>query len=510
MMKIPFVAPDLDPADVKKAAELVAGMNSLVALLSASAKAPGNRFAILGPEQRADLRGRGYPALLVNNLAYFTEQVRVSRADGSLVEEYLPMTGFTANAFDGELYASDAIRRSLVASHRGRCAYCETLIDQASYGDVEHFRPKAAYTTRWAPTMFRPAYHALAYDPQNLYYSCQLCNQAYKKNDFEVIGQRYPEIPLAQERPLLINPYTEDPRQLIRFNPANARAYAFDVALAFYAATQGWGPPQVGAELWKDPSLIPGQTDHRGIDITNPQVTVAYGAWLATASDPQLRRGTGTIGTLGLNRRALVRSRASHLRQLRGLLWAGAGGSSADNAAAQKLLSVLAANGPGVANVAPQYVSLSIDAANTWLAQGTNPQDWIGTYNAILEALAPVADTPVAPPAGNDALMFLVLDDEVALAGRRRIVYLSDSDKLYGNSGGHKGVFLSIDWQEELEAGPPRTGVEIVRDGVIVESMSLPKFVAELNGNPRTAYSRFRNANVWAVGNFKPFAARTQ
>jgi hypothetical protein len=57
----------------------------------------------------------------------------------------------------------------------GKCAYCEAPTDVNSHGDVEHFRPKSVYW--W-----------LAYCYDNYLYSCQVCNQIYKGDNFPVHG----------------------------------------------------------------------------------------------------------------------------------------------------------------------------------------------------------------------------------------------------------------------------------------------------------------------------------
>lgn len=59
----------------------------------------------------------------------------------------------------------------------GKCAYCESKADTVAYCDVEHFRPKTIYW--W-----------LAYWYENYLYSCQICNQLYKKAQFPVSGVR--------------------------------------------------------------------------------------------------------------------------------------------------------------------------------------------------------------------------------------------------------------------------------------------------------------------------------
>jgi hypothetical protein len=55
----------------------------------------------------------------------------------------------------------------------GKCAYCESPTDTVAHGDVEHFRPKSKYW--W-----------LAYCYDNYLYSCQICNEVHKKDEFPV------------------------------------------------------------------------------------------------------------------------------------------------------------------------------------------------------------------------------------------------------------------------------------------------------------------------------------
>ena len=57
----------------------------------------------------------------------------------------------------------------------GKCAYCESDTEKVAHGDVEHFRPKSIY---W--------WFALCMDNYN--FSCQICNQTYKSDEFPVRG----------------------------------------------------------------------------------------------------------------------------------------------------------------------------------------------------------------------------------------------------------------------------------------------------------------------------------
>lgn len=78
--------------------------------------------------------------------------------------------------------AKDVLR----AESFGKCAYCESDTEKVAHGDVEHFRPKSLY---W--------WLALCVD--NYVFSCQLCNQTYKSDEFPVSGAtlKGPKVPAA-------------------------------------------------------------------------------------------------------------------------------------------------------------------------------------------------------------------------------------------------------------------------------------------------------------------------
>ena len=70
----------------------------------------------------------------------------------------------------------------------GKCAYCEAPTATVAHGDVEHFRPKSIYW--W-----------LAFCLDNYLYSCQICNQSYKSDNFPVSGDRLAEPPMPADLP---------------------------------------------------------------------------------------------------------------------------------------------------------------------------------------------------------------------------------------------------------------------------------------------------------------------
>jgi len=115
-----------------------------------------------------------------------------------------------------------------------KCGYCESPIER---GDVDHFRPKARYW--W-----------LVYCYDNFIFSCPVCNQEYKSDNFPIRREKYkgpvvfsglephelenligtfapdPLDPDAvksfhalccDEDPLLLNPYVEDPEPLFKW-----------------------------------------------------------------------------------------------------------------------------------------------------------------------------------------------------------------------------------------------------------------------------------------------------
>lgn len=155
---------------------------------------------------------------------------------------------------DGELEASGEkkwnsgfwkeSKKQLLAESNNKCAYCETPTAVVDYGDVEHFRPKSKYW--W-----------LAYSYENYLPSCAICNQKYKKDFFkleddalqlkgltiannltdaelealapmltvdpvnDIHGKSLQDFldELLTEKPLLINPYFEDPAIYLAYKP---------------------------------------------------------------------------------------------------------------------------------------------------------------------------------------------------------------------------------------------------------------------------------------------------
>ena len=131
-------------------------------------------------------------------------------------------------SFDDGIYGHSAVKESLVLAQHGKCAFCEAKLTHVAYGDVEHFRPKGGYRQHGADPLGRPGYYWLAYEWSNLYLSCQLCNQRFKKNAFPLAdaGQRCRNHlgDLAGEDPQFIDPGAEDPEAHIEFAAEQPKA----------------------------------------------------------------------------------------------------------------------------------------------------------------------------------------------------------------------------------------------------------------------------------------------
>lgn len=124
-------------------------------------------------------------------------------------------------------------KKQLFSETGDKCAYCEDSILAGAYGDVEHYRPKSIYW--W-----------LAYCYDNYLAACEICNQRFKRDNFPTQNERMQgpaihanttdEVIASQvgtiapnplngsevndfirlhqvERPLLINPYFDDPAE---------------------------------------------------------------------------------------------------------------------------------------------------------------------------------------------------------------------------------------------------------------------------------------------------------
>jgi uncharacterized protein (TIGR02646 family) len=123
--------------------------------------------------------------------------------------------------FDKDIYGDKTVKEALIKAQHGKCFLCESIVTHIDYGDVEHFRPKAAYCQTANDDICKPGYYWLAYDWDNLFLACKLCNQRYKKYLFPLVNPVKRAIShranIKQEEALFINPAEENPQEYISF-----------------------------------------------------------------------------------------------------------------------------------------------------------------------------------------------------------------------------------------------------------------------------------------------------
>lgn len=154
---------------------------------------------------------------------------RASAATDTALEE-----GANCN-IDRNIYAHDEVKKALERLFHDKCAYCESKMTATSDWDVEHFRPKGGVAERED----HPGYYWLAYTWENLYPSCQHCNQSRKDrprwaDDMDLpAGGKVDRFPLLnesaramgpeddteRENPLLIDPCRDDPEEYLGYDP---------------------------------------------------------------------------------------------------------------------------------------------------------------------------------------------------------------------------------------------------------------------------------------------------
>jgi uncharacterized protein (TIGR02646 family) len=121
-----------------------------------------------------------------------------------------------------DIYGHALVKAQLIAEQGGKCCFCEANSTANSYGDVEHFRPKGAYSTTASGRLKRPGYYWLAYDWENLFFACQICNGKYKKNYFPLDNEtqraRNHTFDHRTEQVAILHPVTDEPADHLTFN----------------------------------------------------------------------------------------------------------------------------------------------------------------------------------------------------------------------------------------------------------------------------------------------------
>lgn len=121
--------------------------------------------------------------------------------------------------FDREVYGAASIKSLLLKAQHNKCCYCETKFTHAAHGHVEHFRPKGGwYQQEGEKELNQPGYYWLAYNWSNLYVSCPVCNDTYKRNFFPLANPAERNVwhgkGILHEQPLLLDPGGPDDPEL--------------------------------------------------------------------------------------------------------------------------------------------------------------------------------------------------------------------------------------------------------------------------------------------------------
>ncbi|WP_445946276.1 hypothetical protein [Shewanella sp.] len=518
MIQLAFTKTEISADTAVKQGAAVRQMNELLERLSAAPK-----YHTLTKNDRAQLSREGYAADLVDNLVLITQR----RKESTVTDNDNLVVGFTYAAFDPALYANEALKNHFKQMSQGCCSFCESFLMPTSSGHISHYRPVQLLDLEGVehtnPNSECSPYFSQAYQQENLVYVCSGCDVTYKAGRFPVAGERFPHVALSTENALLVNPYQENPRDFIRFNPCNGHAYPFDQICAFYADTQKLTEQDIEALLWKTPSAIPNQVDEAGTLLTDSVVEQAFALWLKSeSSQGGASRGAVSIATLGLNRSDLVLARLVTLKQYHNDF------IKHKAALAQPLIS------EDIATIA--YRSLALDAFATWQsivngsgnstgnstgsnlandegAEGTNigaNEDtnvanncslMANTIHKLREQANKAVENPELdmqlPSWFRSCVSYLVLESELQQVGKRRLVLLCNQDRLYGATDTEKCIFLPINWQQDLHK------VIKVRSKRNIWEASFSELAST---RPHELINVFANNDVWVEGDFPSLA----
>jgi len=471
MMPIAFSEAELSADEKIKQSAATKQMQDLLTLLS-----KGTKYATLTVADRQMLLKKGFAKDLVDNVVFFTERFSNDLKSNALDSLVL---GYTHAAFDSSVFACESILSSLMTSHAGRCAYCESQISHTGSGCVSHFRP--AWGTIVDGHWQRDAYYHLAYDQRNLLFSCQSCHEYYKGSQFPVRESKRVVSNTDIETPLLVNPYDDDPRDFIRFNPLSGEAYAYDQFRDYCVDKLAMDVSAIDEYIWSNPDQLP--SDLLSFNAGD------YTQWFAAKPDRNPTKGQVTIDTLGLNRPDLVRARVISLQGLHGLYLAHydtpVDSQGDPQIRVDALLSLQSSHG--------SYHSSSIDAMQSWVRRKDGDRDtWLTLYQSVLDNLA-AGNLIKISPSFSSSLHYMVLESELNLSGKRRIVSLHGSDFLYGSDRKVKTVFLPIDWENDFG-----NVIKVSCPDVIWEA----SFSELSETQPVALQSLFANNEVWAEGNY--------
>ncbi|TDF41460.1 hypothetical protein EYS14_00960 [Alteromonadaceae bacterium M269] len=127
------------------------------------------------------------------------------------------------------------------------------------------------------------------------------------------------------------------------------------------------------------------------------------------------------------------------------------------------------------------------DAGNA----STQTYEWQQNYSKILQKV-PVETKPYIPNQFRSSLMYIVLENELSLKNKRRIVSLSNDDLLYSSVAG-KCVFFQIDWDKDFN-----NIIKVHENNHTWET----QFSELIDTRPVALRNLFARSEVWAEGNY--------
>lgn len=125
----------------------------------------------------------------------------------------------TDKAFDRDIYRHQDVLDYLWRLQSKKCCYCERR-GEKKFSWIEHFRPKTEAERGGSRDT---GYWWLAYELQNLYFCCPICNNlkgAHFPLEAGSASLAYPDTPWAEpniEKPLLLDPGEDNPEDHITF-----------------------------------------------------------------------------------------------------------------------------------------------------------------------------------------------------------------------------------------------------------------------------------------------------
>ncbi|MGI0116768.1 hypothetical protein [Zooshikella sp. RANM57] len=437
----------------------------------------------------------------------------------------------------------------IVSHHRPVWGYCQTVLPHRK-------QEPHKCTEQQSIQLIRPGFYWLAYEQSNLMYTCIECSHYYKgiqypllenkkkqSSDEKLSSYAYNEgFDKRDSQSLLVNPYHDNPRDWIRFHPINGCAYPFDQVAQFYKDWKQYSKDDVQQLIWRNPEWIPDQRDCHGNSISNTDVDSNFKKWCATHfAGVNLSKGRVTIDILGLNRPVLINSRLTHLYSLNAHYQL-----NKDNANyIGKWLDDLSCikskrNQKNKYLPLMTYRSFSIDVLNRWIVQdkilknkhntiecNAHRKQEIKQVNSIASkrrekshvVTEPNNEVSSVTVVNNDfpdfnyvnhidlytlkakiplwvksSFMYMVLEKDLMLVNKRRLVCLHSSDKGYCNDLITRAVFLDVDWQQDYD-----NPIQIYGEYLTWQS----SFSELLTTQPLALVALFARNEIWVEGKYK-------